>query len=78
MPVQRKCDRCGYISSAELCKACIMLDGLNRGRPELSIGKNTKRKKILKMTSEMASNGDSNNHSLDSERTKAENVSEMF
>lgn len=48
MPIQTTCGRCGYISSAALCKACIMLDGLNRGRPQLSIGKNNKRKKILK------------------------------
>ena len=52
MPVQRTCQNCGYISSSELCKACIMLDGLNRGRPELSIGKNNKRKKILKLTAD--------------------------
>ena len=50
MPIQSTCQNCGYIASSELCKACIMLDGLNRGRPELSIGKNNKRKKILKMT----------------------------
>lgn len=30
-PVQRTCDRCGYISSNELCKACVLLEGLNTG-----------------------------------------------
>lgn len=29
MPVQGKCERCGYISSQKLCKACVLLDSLN-------------------------------------------------
>ena len=41
LPVQGKCTRCGYISSQELCKACILLEGLNRGLPRLGIGKAT-------------------------------------
>jgi len=41
MPVQGTCKRCGYISSQELCKACILLEGLNRGLPRLGIGKAT-------------------------------------
>lgn len=28
MPVQRKCERCCYISSQKLCKACVLLDDL--------------------------------------------------
>ena len=39
MPVQGKCKRCGYIASQELCKACLLLEGLNRGLPRLGIGK---------------------------------------
>lgn len=39
MPTQGTCTRCGYISSQELCKACILLEGLNRGLPRLGIGK---------------------------------------
>lgn len=39
MPVQRRCERCGYIASQELCKACILLEGLNRGLPRLGVGK---------------------------------------
>lgn len=35
--VQRTCARCGYISSNELCKACVLLEGLNRGAPSLGI-----------------------------------------
>lgn len=30
---QRTCDRCGYIASNKLCKACVLLDGLNGGDP---------------------------------------------
>lgn len=41
MPVQGTCSRCGYIASQELCKACVLLEGLNRGLPRLGIGKVT-------------------------------------
>ncbi|XP_027048136.1 cytoplasmic tRNA 2-thiolation protein 1-like isoform X2 [Pocillopora damicornis] len=42
MPVQGFCKRCGYISSQPLCKACVLLEGLNKGLPKLGIGKTTK------------------------------------
>ncbi|EEA21648.1 cytosolic thiouridylase subunit Ctu1 [Talaromyces marneffei ATCC 18224] len=32
-----KCERCGYISSQKVCKACTLLDGLNKNRPKTSI-----------------------------------------
>ena len=32
-----KCARCGYISSQEICKACMLLEGLNRNRPKTQI-----------------------------------------
>jgi cytoplasmic tRNA 2-thiolation protein 1 len=32
-----KCERCGYISSQKICKACTLLDGLNKNRPKTSI-----------------------------------------
>lgn len=31
------CKKCGYMSSQELCKACVILDGLNRNRPKIEI-----------------------------------------
>ena len=31
------CRKCGYMSSQELCKACVILDGLNKNRPQISI-----------------------------------------
>lgn len=42
MPVRGKCSRCGFVSSQEICKACILLEGLNRGLPKLGIGKSQK------------------------------------
>jgi len=34
---QRTCSRCGYISSNEVCKACNLLEGLERGTAVLAI-----------------------------------------
>ncbi|KAI0429316.1 hypothetical protein F5Y09DRAFT_310495 [Xylaria sp. FL1042] len=31
------CEKCGYISSQRLCQACMLLDGLNKNRPEIVI-----------------------------------------
>jgi len=31
------CERCGYISSNALCKACVLLEGLNRSRPRVAV-----------------------------------------
>ncbi|XP_064628513.1 cytoplasmic tRNA 2-thiolation protein 1-like [Lineus longissimus] len=42
MPVQGLCTRCGYISSQPICKACMLLEGLNKGMPRLGIGKTHK------------------------------------
>ncbi|KAJ3053658.1 nucleotidyltransferase [Rhizophlyctis rosea] len=36
--VIRSCERCGYMASNKLCKACVLLEGLNRGLPRLGIG----------------------------------------
>jgi len=47
MPVQGTCSRCNYISSMPICKACMMLEGLNKGQPKLGIGKTNK---IMKST----------------------------
>ncbi|KAG2377451.1 hypothetical protein C9374_009362 [Naegleria lovaniensis] len=32
-----KCIRCGYISSQELCRACVFLEGLNKGTARLAL-----------------------------------------
>ncbi|GFU10257.1 cytoplasmic tRNA 2-thiolation protein 1 [Nephila pilipes] len=42
LPAQGLCQKCGYISSQAICKACVMLEGLNTGVPELGIKKSSK------------------------------------
>lgn len=42
LPKLTTCKRCNYVSSQEICKACILLEGLNRGLPKLGIGKSSK------------------------------------
>ena len=32
-----KCERCGYLSSQKICKACMLLEGLNKNRPKTMI-----------------------------------------
>ncbi len=34
MPVLGTCTRCGFVASNELCKACVLLQGLNAGKPK--------------------------------------------
>ena len=36
------CERCGYMSSRNVCKACVLLEGLNKGLPKLGIGNTDK------------------------------------
>ncbi|CAG2167365.1 unnamed protein product [Oppiella nova] len=42
LPPRGTCTRCGFISSQSVCKACVMLQGLNNGLPRLGIGKSSK------------------------------------
>ncbi|KAK1084822.1 cytosolic thiouridylase subunit Ctu1 [Friedmanniomyces endolithicus] len=39
LPRQRlgQCERCGYLSSQAVCKACMLLEGLNKARPRTGI-----------------------------------------
>ena len=32
-----KCKRCGYLSSQDICKACMLLEGLNKNKPKTQI-----------------------------------------
>ncbi|KAA8896764.1 hypothetical protein TRICI_006849 [Trichomonascus ciferrii] len=32
-----RCERCGYLSNNKLCKACVLLEGLNASRAKISI-----------------------------------------
>ncbi|KAI6654548.1 Cytoplasmic tRNA 2-thiolation protein 1-like [Oopsacas minuta] len=55
MPTRIECTRCHYISSQILCKACILLDGLNSGKPRLSL---TKASRPLAVSKEVCSKKD--------------------
>lgn len=35
--VPHECSRCGYLTSQKVCKACVLLEGLNMGLPGLGI-----------------------------------------
>ncbi|CAF3409372.1 unnamed protein product [Rotaria sp. Silwood1] len=47
MPVQRVCERCSYCSSMPICKACLLIEGLNKGVPKLGIGKTERYRKEM-------------------------------
>lgn len=47
MPEKGVCTKCGFVSSQEICKACMLLEGLNRGLPKLGISKSSKANKVL-------------------------------
>lgn len=36
-----QCERCGYLSSQAVCKACVLLEGLNKSRPRTNIAVET-------------------------------------
>ncbi|GAB0093152.1 Cytoplasmic tRNA 2-thiolation protein 1 [Sergentomyia squamirostris] len=46
-PKRGTCERCGFVSSQQPCKACVLLEGLNKGLPRLGIGKKSKRDRML-------------------------------
>jgi len=79
MPTQGACPKCGYISSQTLCKACVLLEGLNRGLPRLGIGRmqRGKSKALLDsvMNDSLSTNSSvtpfSSNNSLSSEPSTA-------
>lgn len=45
LPEQVKCERCGFMASNRICKACLLLEGLNKGLPRLGIGRANQVKK---------------------------------
>lgn len=42
LPQMMKCERCGYISSNKVCKACVLLEGLEKGVPRLGVSRITR------------------------------------
>jgi cytoplasmic tRNA 2-thiolation protein 1 len=63
LPTQGLCSNCGYVSSNVICKACVLLEGLNRGRPKLAIGKSNKA--LAELLSERLDNAISMNNVQD-------------
>ncbi|VDO42990.1 unnamed protein product [Haemonchus placei] len=47
MPTLINCSRCGYMSSQPLCKACLLLEGLNTGNTDMGIKRKTKKIAIV-------------------------------
>jgi cytoplasmic tRNA 2-thiolation protein 1 len=45
-PLRGTCNQCGFVSSCQPCKACVLLEGLNRSLPKLGIGKRSKSEKM--------------------------------
>lgn len=69
MPIQGVCERCGYISSMNICKACNLLEGLNRGLPKLGIGKTHRLRKQFNLTPSYSLNSSMSNLSMKSSQT---------
>ncbi|KAI9216415.1 hypothetical protein BC828DRAFT_393615 [Blastocladiella britannica] len=69
------CERCGYMSSQRICKACVLLEGLNRGLPALGIGKTAalRRKHQLHERDDESEQGRTIEH-MDSVRASAAGV----
>ncbi|KAK7862060.1 hypothetical protein R5R35_011481 [Gryllus longicercus] len=47
LPARGVCERCNFVSSQPLCKACTLLEGLNRGLPRLGLAKSSKAEQML-------------------------------
>lgn len=77
LPTMSTCTRCGYISSNELCKACLLLEGLNKGLPQLGIGHTTKIRRqheAANLASGLSTPTPLSSPSLDGTRSTDENV----
>ena len=37
LPGRNACKLCGFISSTDICKACVLLKGLNMGKPKMAV-----------------------------------------
>jgi len=45
------CTRCGFMSSNTICKACVMLEGLNKGLPRIALSKEKNQRQFLQNNS---------------------------
>lgn len=57
LPLPGTCQRCGYISSQAVCKACVLLDGLNRGLPRLGVSRTRPGKPLAASVAAAANEG---------------------
>lgn len=67
------CERCGYISSMNICKACNLLEGLNRGLPKLGIGRTHKLRKQFNLTPSYSLNSSMSSLNLKASQTSLNN-----
>ena len=56
-PARGSCERCGFVASNKLCKACVLLEGLNKGRPKLAVGKSRDQRQLAQMPEMEETNG---------------------
>ncbi len=64
MPIQGVCERCGYLSSMTICKACNLLEGLNKGLPKLGIGQTQRLRKRYNLTPAFSNSTTTSTNSL--------------
>lgn len=43
--ILKACKRCQYMSSQDVCKACVLLEGLEKGQPQLAVKSDRQRRK---------------------------------
>ena len=48
------CSICGYMSSQSVCKACVLLEGLNKGQAKVAIGSDRQRRRAQENIDAMA------------------------
>jgi len=49
-----ECERCGYLSSQKICKACVLLEGLNKNMPKIALHDSPAKSVRLDQESELA------------------------
>lgn len=47
------CEKCGYLSSNKICKACILLEGLERNRAKVTLDNDTSTSGVARQTREL-------------------------
>ena len=71
MPSPQDCQRCGFMSSQAVCKACLLLEGLNKGMPSLGVGKQRAGKQKKDAAVQLVANAGSTTHGSDHDAASA-------